>query len=110
MSAEVEKTRREFLEDALRADPDNAFARYGLAMELASSDPVASWSHFEFLLQHHPEYAATYYQAGAFLVKQGREDEARKVLTAGEEITGSQCKHHAQSELFAALEDLNDGL
>ena len=110
MSPEVEKTRREFLEDALRNDPNNTFAHYGLAMELVNCDPGTSWSHFEFLLQHHPEYAATYYQAGAFLAKQGRLDEARKVLTAGVEITGRQGKQHAQSELFAALEDLNDRL
>lgn len=108
MAPEAEKTRREFLEDALREDPDNTFARYGLAMEMMNNDPVASWTHFEFLLQHHPEYAATYYQAGAFLMKQGRLDEARKVLTTGVEITGRQGKQHAQSELLAALEDLND--
>jgi hypothetical protein len=108
MSLEAEKTRREFLEEALRQDPDNTFARYGLAMELANSEPAAAWTHFEYLLVHHPEYVATYFQAGTFLVKQGRLEEARKVLAAGVEVTGRQGKQHAQAELQAALDDLNE--
>jgi len=110
MSPEAEKTRREFLEEALRQDPHNTFARYGLAMELAKSEPAAAWTHFEYLLLHHPEYSATYSQAGMFLLKQGRLDEARKVLATGVEVTGHQGKQHAQAELQAALDDLDDRL
>ena len=108
MSFEPEKTRREFLEQALRQDPDNTFARYGLALELAKTEPSAAWDHFDYLLTHHPEYSATYFQAGAFLIKQGRTDEARKVIANGVEVTGRQGKQHAQAELQAALDDLND--
>ncbi len=107
MSPEVEKTRREFLEEALRQDPHNTFARYGLALELAKSEPAAAWTHFEFLLLHHPEYSATYFQAGRFLRDQGRLEEARKVLSTGVEVTGHQGKQHAQAELQAALDDLD---
>ena len=106
MAPETEKTRREFLEGTLRQDPDNTFARYGLALELSGSEPAAAWTHFEYLLLHHPQYSATYYQAGMFLVKQGRREEARKVLAAGVEVTGHQGKHHAQAELQAALQVL----
>jgi hypothetical protein len=108
MSPEAEKTRREFLEQALRQDPDNTFARYGLALELSQAEPAAAWSHFDYLLHHHPDYSATYYQAGVFLTKQGRLREAREVLVKGVEVTGRQSKLHAQSELRAALDDLDD--
>ncbi len=108
MSPDAEKTRREFLEEALRQDPDNTFARYGLALELAKSEPAAAWTHFTYLIEHHPDYSATYYQAGAFLIKQGRIDEARQVLTAGVEVTGRQNKQHAQAELRAALDELEE--
>jgi hypothetical protein len=108
MSSETEKTRREFLQEAVGQDPHNTFARYGLALELAKSEPAAAWTHFEYLLRHHPEYSATYFQAGMFLLKQGRIDEARKVLAQGIETTGQQGKQHAQAELQAALDDLND--
>ena len=110
MSPEAEKTRREFLEEALRQDSNNTFARYGLAMEFVKTEPATAWTHFEHLLQHHPEYSATYYQAGTFLLKQGRMEEARKVLATGLEVTGRQGKQHARSELQAALDDLNDRL
>lgn len=110
MAMEAEKSRQEFLEGAVRQDPHNTFARYGLAMELGNSDPAAAWNHFEFLLVNHPEYAATYYQAGTFLIRQGRLDEARKVLARGVEVTGQQGKRHAQAELQAALDEVNDQL
>ena len=103
----MEKTRLEFLVETLEGNPDNAFARYALALELAQSDQAASaWEHFEFLLNRHPEYAATYYQAGKFLAKQERRDEAKRVIAKGIEITRSQGNHHAESELQAALDEL----
>jgi len=108
MSPEPERTRREFLEEALRQDPGNTFARYGLALELTKSEPSAAWTHFEYLLLHHPDYSATYFQAGTFLMKHGKLDEARKVLAAGVAVTGRQGKQHAKAELQAALDDLND--
>lgn len=107
---EPEKTRREFLEEALQQDPGNTFARYGLALELAKTEPAAAWLHFEYLLLNHPEYSATYYQAGMFLLAQGRPDDARKVLAAGVEVTGRQNKQHAQRELQAALDDLENSV
>jgi tetratricopeptide (TPR) repeat protein len=108
MSPEIEKTRREFLEETLRHDPENTFARYGLALELAKTEPVAAWTHFEYLLLHHPQYAATYYQAGMFLMNQERREEARKVLAEGVVVTGRQGNQHAQAELQTALNDLDE--
>lgn len=110
MPPEPEKSRREFLEEALRQDPGNTFARYGLAMEFVNSAPDTAWTHFQYLLQHHSEYSPTYYQAGVLLVKQGRMQEARKVLTAGLDVTARQGNHHAHAELQAALDDLDDKL
>jgi tetratricopeptide (TPR) repeat protein len=109
MPVEAEKTRREFLQEALAQDPDNTFARYGLAIELVDAEPAAAWNHFEYLLRHHPDYSATYYQAGSFLIKQGRIDEARQVLSTGVEVTGRQGKQHARSTLQAALDELDKG-
>ena len=105
-----EHTRRQFLEEMVRKKPDDTFARYGLAMELAKSEPDAAWIHFAYLLERHPDYAPAYYQAGAFLTKQGRVDEARAILTKGLDVTRRQGNRHANSELQAALDDLEDNL
>jgi len=110
LSTDPEITRREFLQQALRTDPDNTFARYGLALELARTDPAAAWSHFDYLLTRHPEYAATYYQAGVFLVGQRRPEEARRVLAAGVDVSSRQGKEHARQQLQAVLDELESTL
>ncbi len=105
----MEKTRLEMLREALDASPANAFLRYGLAMELKNAGrEEEAWNHFQHLLEHHPDYCPTYYQAGMLLVKQGRREEARRVLSQGVEIAGRLKNLHAQSELQAALDDLAD--
>src|SRR6266404_7716895 len=107
----MEKTRLELLEETLAAGPENTFVRYGLAMELQNSGRLAeAEQHFAYLMTHHPEYSAAYYQAGMLLVKLGRREEARQVLGKGIEVTGRQGNAHAQSELRAAFEDLESDL
>lgn len=104
----MEKTRIQLLEEILASSPDNTFVRYALAMELSdSADPQSAWPHFEYLLTHHPQYGGTYYQAGKFLAKQGRYEEAKKVFVKGIEVTGTQGNLHTQSELQAALDELS---
>jgi len=103
----MEKTRLEFLQEALAKDPENTFMRYGLAMELQNAGRAAeARAHFDHLLTHHPDYSAAYFQAAMLLMKLDRREEARKVLEAGIEVTGRQGNVHAQSELRAALDDL----
>ncbi len=103
----MEKSRLEFLQERLESNPDDTFARYGLAMEMANSGKLAeAWPHFEYLLNRHPEYSAAYFHAGLLLVRQGRREEARRVLERGIEVTGRQGNLHAQGELREALDDL----
>jgi tetratricopeptide (TPR) repeat protein len=105
----MEKSRAEILQEMLAAKPENTFARYALAMELANSGrPADAWEHFDYLLKNHPQYSATYYQAGMLLMSQGRRDEARDVLSRGVEVTRSQGNHHGQSELERALQEMAD--
>lgn len=104
---ELEKTRLEMLQQALAASPDNAFLRYGLAMELANAGRAEeAAAEFEHLLTHHPDYAATYYQAGMLYARLNRTDKAREVLTKGLQVTGRQGNTHAQQEIQAALDEL----
>jgi Tfp pilus assembly protein PilF len=106
----VEKTRLELLQEIVENKPEDTFARYGLAMELATAgDPAAAWQHFDYLLTHHPEYSPAYYHAAKLLAGQARREEAQKVLAKGIEVTARQGNLHAQSELQAALEELVGG-
>jgi thioredoxin-like negative regulator of GroEL len=104
----MDNERIQFLRNSISANPGDPFARYGLAVELAhGGQPDEAWEHFRYLLEHHPDYAPAYYQAGMLLVDQERNDEARKVLTQGVELTRRLGQKHAESELMAALESLD---
>lgn len=105
----MEKTRLEMLEESLQVSPQNAFLRYGLAMELKNAGRAEeAWKHFEHLLTYHPDYWATYQHAGNLLVEMGRREGARQVMTRGLEVTARQGKSHPHDELQAALDDLEN--
>ena len=96
------------LKDILSQDPNNVLARYGLAMEYSNSGQTeAARQEFRTLLTANPDYAAAYFMSAQTLVKAGRVDEAKKMLTDG--IAAAQRKRdsHAASEMQAMLEELN---
>jgi Tfp pilus assembly protein PilF len=107
MTQPLKKTRRQMLEDFVAAKPNDAFARYGLAMECANSgDTSAADQQFKTLIGAHPEYVAAYFQYGQFLTKTGRPEEARSALTAGIATAQRTGDDHARSEMEAALAEL----
>jgi tetratricopeptide (TPR) repeat protein len=98
------KSRREILEQFVAQKPDDAFARYGLALECAKvGDDAAAATHFQKLIEQNPEYVAGYFQFGQFLGRVGRLDEARKVLSEGIVMAAKTGDAHARDEMEAAL-------
>jgi thioredoxin-like negative regulator of GroEL len=107
MTQPEKKTRRQMLEEFVAAKPNDAFARYGLAMECANSgDASAADQQFKTLLDAHPDYVAAYFQYGQFLARSGRAEEARSALTAGIATARRTGDDHARSEMEAALSEL----
>lgn len=106
----MEPSRIEILRKTLEATPDNTFARYALALELSRSgqgdQADQAREHFQYLLEHHPDYAAAYLQAGMYLTKRGQREEALEIFKKGVEVNRRQGNLHAQSEIEAALEEL----
>ena|SRR5215472_619716 len=95
------------LTELLSHDPNNAFARYGLAMEYSNAGRLeAALQEFSKLLRAHSDYTAGYFMAAQTLVKAGRNEEAKKMLQEG--IASAQRKGdgHAQSEMQAMLDEL----
>jgi Flp pilus assembly protein TadD len=88
-------------------NPADAFARYGLAMELANTGQLESAvGEFSALLEHNPNYAAAYFHGGQVLEKLGDVEQARRFYEKGIEVTGRTGDRHTQSELQAALDML----
>ena len=84
--------------------PNDAFARYGLALECAKlGDDDAAATHFQKLIDENPQYVAGYFQFGQFLGRVGRIDEARKVLSDGIVMAAKTGDAHARGEMEAAL-------
>jgi predicted Zn-dependent protease len=95
------------LNEILANDPNNAFARYGLAMEHAGrGETDTALAEFAQLLEQHPDYTAGYFMAAQTLAKAERTDEAKVRLTQGITSARRTGNQHALSEMQAMLDDL----
>jgi hypothetical protein len=98
---------------ALRAlhekDPLDAFAAYGLAMELAKDEAAGSEAAgvFRRLLAANPGYVPAYYQLGRLLARRGEEAGARRAYEEGIAAAARAGDVHAREELEAALAALS---
>jgi Flp pilus assembly protein TadD len=99
--------RIEVLTAMVAQNPADAFARYGLAMELVKTGQLeTAVTEFRALLEHNPNYAAAYFHGGQALEKLGDVEQARLFYQKGVEVTGRTGDQHARSELEAALDML----
>jgi predicted Zn-dependent protease len=95
------------LNEILSQNPNDAFARYGLAMEHSKAGEVErALEEFAKLLSAHPDYTAGYFMAAQTLVTANRVDEAKKMLVDGISSARRTGNSHAQSEMTAMLDEL----
>src|SRR5215472_12774029 len=101
------KSRRQVLEEIVAQKPEDAFSRYGLALEcMNSGDSTAADQHFRVLVERNTGYIPGFQMYGQFLLRESRVKEARAVLTAGIDAATKAGNQHAQSEMEALLNDL----
>src|SRR5438105_11789815 len=101
----METNRIDVLKNLVVQNPEDAFARYGLAMEYVKSGALEqAVSEFRAVLASDPEYAYAYFHGGQTLEKLGLFDEAREMYENGIEITRRKGDAKAMSELQAALD------
>jgi Tfp pilus assembly protein PilF len=97
--------RLDILRGMVASNPQDSFARYGLAMEYMKSGSLAeAVEEFSSLLATNPKYPAAYFHGGQALEKLGKLDEARMLYQKGIEVTGAMGDLHTRSELQAALD------
>jgi Tfp pilus assembly protein PilF len=102
------KSRREMLEEFVTKKPDDAFARYGLAMEcMNSGDAAAANDHFRALLERNADYVPAYLMYAQMLARESRNDEARTVLTTGINAADRKGDQHARSEMETLLSEIS---
>jgi len=99
--------RLEMLKEHLAEYPNDAFGRYGLAMEYANSgDQEAALAEFATLLENNPDYTAGYFMAAQTLAKIGKIADARAMLTSGIASAERTNNAHAKSEMEGMLVEL----
>ncbi len=95
------------LTEVLAANPADAFARYGLAMEYSKAGQTdQALEEFKILLEKSPDYTPGYFMAAQTLATAGRTDEAKRMLVDGIASARRTGNQHAQSEMTAMLEEL----
>lgn len=105
---EQKKTRRQMLEEFVAKKPDDAFSRYGLAVEcMNGGDAAAADSHFRIVIQNNSDYVPAYLMYGQLLAREGRKEEAKQVLSNGIAAATRKGNSHARSEMEALLLDLS---
>jgi hypothetical protein len=102
------KTRRQMLEEFVAKKPDDAFSRYGLAIEcMNSGDARAADVHFRALIECNADYIPAYLMYGQLLARESRNDEAKQVLSSGIAAASKKNDDHARSEMETLLNDLS---
>lgn len=95
------------LSEVLTANPEDAFARYGLAMEYSKAGQIEQAVHeFKTLIEKNPDYTPAYFMAAQTLAAASRVDEAKRWLVDGIASARRTGNNHAQSEMTAMLEEL----
>jgi predicted Zn-dependent protease len=103
----IDMDRIAMLNEVLAQDPNNVFARYGLAMEYSNSGQMKqAINEFHKLISAHPDYAAGYFMAAQTLVKSDQRDDAIKMLQQGIAAAQRKGDSHAQSEMQAMLDEM----
>jgi tetratricopeptide (TPR) repeat protein len=96
------------LKGMVEENPQDRFARYGLAMELSSQGRLEeSLGEFRVLMSLDPDYLASYLQAGQTLEKLNRVEEAREVYEQGIEVATRKGDAKTRGELQSALDFLS---
>jgi tetratricopeptide (TPR) repeat protein len=96
------------LSEILAADPTNAFARYGLAMEHnTQGNTDLALAEFASLIHHNPDYVPAYQMSAQTLARLGRTEEAVARLKEGLAAAQRTSNAHASGEMQALLDDLS---
>ena len=95
------------LSEILAANPEDSFARYGLAQEYSNAGQTdQALQEFKTLIEKNPDYTPAYFMAAQALAKASRIDEAKRMLVDGISSARRTRNTHAQSEMTAMLEEL----
>jgi Tfp pilus assembly protein PilF len=96
--------RLEILNEMVKQDPRNSFARYGLAMEYGKNgDWTQAVTEYRELLRIDGTYVAAYFHCGQALEKLGDLEDARDMYERGIAAASQKGDLHTRAEIEVAL-------
>src|ERR1035437_3873168 len=96
------------LSEILTENPEDAFVRYGLAMEYSKAGQIEqALQEYKTLIGKNPDYTPAYFMAAQTLASASRVDEAKRMLVDAISPARRTGNAHAQSEMTAMLEELS---
>jgi len=100
--------RIEKLKEFLRADPNDSFTRYALALEYHGiGEPQRALDALLELTGIDPRYVPAYQQLGQIAASLNRMNEAKEYYRRGIEAASAQGEAHAAKEMQEELEELH---
>jgi tetratricopeptide (TPR) repeat protein len=90
----------------LEESPDDPFVLYALALEYKSTEVERSSQLFDQLLNQHPDYLPTYYQAALLREEINEKDKALNIYRKGMDLAAKQNDQSTHKELQAAYNQL----
>jgi len=101
--------RLEKLQALLEMDPADSFTRYAIGLELAKAGKYEEAIRaLEELREQDPGYVPTYYMLAGYYHHTGDKESATLIYKEGIAIAKIANDRHAQSELEAALDAIDD--
>src|SRR5260370_28249083 len=98
------------LREILAANPEDSFARYGLAQEYSNAGQIEqALQEFKTLIEKNPDYTPAYFMAAQALAKASRVDEAKRLLVDGISSANPTRNAPAQPPMTAMLQELGGG-
>ena len=89
--------------------PDDAFLKFAIAQEYVSGERDGeAIKYYRILLEHFPDYLASYYQLGKLYERAEKPDEAMKTYEQGMKVAQASGDAKTQRELKEALSLLQD--
>lgn len=98
--------RIEMLKKLVLEDPKDPFYPYALALEYLKTQRSEALSILKGVMERHPDYLPTYYQAGLLSIEFGQLDEGQAILEKGIALAQQQNDRKALNELRSLLENI----
>lgn len=102
----MKPSRLDQLLEYYKAEPNDPFNVFALALEYLKTDRLETKKLFDLLLDEHDQYIPVYYHAGKFYQELGEKERAMNLYEKGIVIAKKYNDSKAARELKSALDEL----